>query len=75
VNPYTFGRVTPGTGIRIESEGEMHERRAGYLVVFPRHLRDTIVERETECLRAGGRLILARHGDRDRRLVGRSRKC
>lgn len=57
VNPYKFGRVTPGTGIPIVSEDEMHERRPDYLVVFPWHFRDNIVEREDEYLRNGGRLI------------------
>ena len=57
VNPYKFGRVTPGTGIPIVSEDEMRERRPDYLVVFPWHFRDNIVEREEEYLRGGGRLI------------------
>jgi hypothetical protein len=57
VNPYKFGRVTPGTGIPIVSEDEMRERRPDYLVVFPWHFRDNIVAREEEYLRGGGRLI------------------
>jgi C-methyltransferase C-terminal domain/Putative zinc binding domain/Methyltransferase domain len=58
VNEDKFGRVTPGTGIPIVSEDEIRVRRPDYLLVFPWHFRDGIVEREEEYLRAGGRLIL-----------------
>jgi SAM-dependent methyltransferase len=57
VNSYKFGRVTPGTGIPIVSENEMRERNPDYLVVFPWHFRDSIVEREDAYLQGGGRLI------------------
>lgn len=57
VNEDKFGRVTPGTGIPIISEAEMRASRPDYLVVFPWHFRDGIVEREEEYLRSGGRLI------------------
>ena len=36
----------------------MRAQRPDYLVVFPWHFRDAIVEREAEYLRNGGRLIL-----------------
>jgi C-methyltransferase C-terminal domain/Putative zinc binding domain/Methyltransferase domain len=58
VNPDKFGRVTPGSGITIVPEEEVRARRPDYLVVFPWHFRDAIVEREEEYLRNGGRLIL-----------------
>jgi C-methyltransferase C-terminal domain len=57
VNEDKFGRVTPGSGIPIVSEDEVRGRRPDYLVVFPWHFRDGIVEREQEYLRSGGRLI------------------
>lgn len=57
VNPDKFGHVTPGSGIPIISEDEMREERPDYLVVFPWHFRDNIVEREEEYLQNGGRLI------------------
>jgi hypothetical protein len=57
VNPYKFGRFTPGTGIPIVSEDEMRARQPDYVVVFPWHFRDNIVEREEQYLRNGGRLI------------------
>jgi hypothetical protein len=58
VNEDKFGRVTPGSGIPIISEDEVRARRPDYLLVFPWHFRDGIVEREEEYLRGGGRLIL-----------------
>lgn len=57
VNEDKFGRFTPGTGIPIVSEDAMRTRRPDYLLVFPWHFRDGIVEREEEYLRSGGRLI------------------
>ena len=57
VNPDKFGHVTPGTGIPIIPEEEMRARRPDYVIVFPWHFRDMIVEREEEYLRRGGRLI------------------
>ena len=58
VNEDKFGRFTPGSGIPIVSEDEIRARRPDYLLVFPWHFRDGIVEREEEYLRGGGRLIL-----------------
>jgi hypothetical protein len=57
VNEDKFGHVTPGTGIPIVPEAEMRARRPDYLVVFPWHFRDGVIERETEYLESGGRLI------------------
>jgi hypothetical protein len=57
VNEDKFGRVTPGSGIPIVAEDEMRERGPEYLLVFPWHFRDGIIEREEEYLRGGGRLI------------------
>jgi hypothetical protein len=57
VNEDKFGRVTPGSGIPIVSEAEMRGRRPDYLLVFPWHFRDGVIERETEYLEGGGRLI------------------
>jgi C-methyltransferase C-terminal domain/Putative zinc binding domain/Methyltransferase domain len=57
VNEDKFGRLTPGTGIPIVSEAEIRARRPDYLLVFPWHFRDGILEREEEYLRTGGRLI------------------
>jgi hypothetical protein len=57
VNDDKFGHVTPGSGIPIVSEAEMRARQPEYLIVFPWHFRDGIVEREEEYLWRGGRLI------------------
>jgi hypothetical protein len=35
----------------------MRARRPDYLLVFPWHFREGIIEREADYLRAGGRLI------------------
>jgi C-methyltransferase C-terminal domain/Putative zinc binding domain/Methyltransferase domain len=57
VNPDKFGRVTPGTGIPIVSEQEMHAAKPDYLLVLPWHFREGILRREAEFLKRGGRLI------------------
>jgi hypothetical protein len=57
VNPDKFGHITPGTGIPIVSEDEARALEPDYLIVFPWHFRDNIIEREEEFLRNGGRLI------------------
>ena len=57
VNPDKFGHVTPGTGIPILPEEEIRSRRPDYLIVFPWHFRDSVIDREDDYLRAGGRLI------------------
>jgi len=57
VNPDKFGCVTPGSGIPIMSEAEVHAANPDYLFVLPWHFRDGIIEREADYLRAGGRLI------------------
>jgi C-methyltransferase C-terminal domain/Putative zinc binding domain/Methyltransferase domain len=57
VNPDKLGHYTPGSAIPIISEQEMRDARPDFLLVFPWHFRDGIVEREEEYLRNGGCLI------------------
>jgi hypothetical protein len=57
VNAEKLGRVTPGSGIPIVSEEELREVHPDYVIVFPWHFRDAIVEREEAYLRKGGRLV------------------
>jgi hypothetical protein len=57
VNPFKFGRFTPGTGIPIVSEAEARAKRPDYFLVLPWHFRPGIIEREREFLAQGGRLI------------------
>ena len=52
VNEDKFGHVTPGTGIPIVPEAEMRARRPDYLLVFPWHFRDAVIEQETDTSRA-----------------------
>jgi len=57
VNPYKHGRFTPGSRIPIVSEEEARAQKPDYFLVLPWHFRDTIVRREADFLRSGGRLI------------------
>lgn len=57
VNPDKFGAFTPGTLIPIISEKEARERKPHYMMVLPWHFRDTLIEREAEYLKSGGKLI------------------
>jgi cyclopropane fatty-acyl-phospholipid synthase-like methyltransferase len=57
VNPDKFGRYTPGSLIPIISEAEMHAMKPDYLLVLPWHFRETLVHRESEFLRQGGKMI------------------
>ena len=73
VNPDKFGHVTPGSGIPIVPEEEMRERQPDYVIVFPWHFRDNILERERQFLENGGRMIFPLPGSRssDSRLRAR----
>lgn len=57
VNSDKFGCYTPGTNIPIVSEEEAHGMKPDYFLVLPWHFRDTIIQREKEYLRRGGKLI------------------
>ena len=57
VNVYKHGRVTPGTRIPIVSEIRFKEFEPDYAIVLPWHFQDSIIQRETEFLNRGGRLI------------------
>jgi SAM-dependent methyltransferase len=57
VNQDKFGHVTPGSAIPIITESDMREQQPDYLIVFPWHFRDSIIEREEEYLQSGGRMI------------------
>ena len=66
VNPYEFGRYTPGTRIPIISDVEAHAMKPDYLLVLPWHFRDGIVRREREFLARGGEVDLSAARTRDR---------
>lgn len=57
VNPYKYGRVTPGTGIPIVSEAEVLASRPDYLLVLPWHFREGFMAALAPYLADGGRLI------------------
>lgn len=57
VNPDKFGCFTPGTGIPIISEKEAHALSPDYFLILPWHFKRNILERESEYLNRGGRLI------------------
>lgn len=57
VNQDKFGSFTPNTLIPIISEKEAREANPDYFLVLPWHFRDGIIERESEFLKQGGKLI------------------
>ena len=57
VNPSKYGCFTPGTSIPIVSEEEAHALSPDVFLVLPWHFRGTIIEREREFLKGGGRLL------------------
>lgn len=57
VNEDKFGSFTPGTGIKIISEGEAKEMNPDYFLVLPWHFKSSILEREKEYLENGGKFI------------------
>jgi SAM-dependent methyltransferase len=57
VNPYKFGRETPGTRIPIMSEEEMLLAKPDYAIVLPWHFKSTIIQRSESFTAQGGKLI------------------
>jgi len=57
VNEEKFGAFTPGTVIPISSESAIKSLKPDYMLILPWHFRDFIVERESEFLNSGGKLI------------------
>ena len=57
VNEEKFGAFTPGTGIPIISEQDAHAMSPDYFLAMPWHFRSTLLERETEFLDRGGKMI------------------
>jgi hypothetical protein len=57
VNEEKFGHVTPGTMIPITSEARSKEKKPTHFLVLPWHFRETIVEREKDYLKSGGKLL------------------
>lgn len=57
INPDKFGSFTPGTLIPIHSELEVRAMKPDYMLVLPWHFRDSIIQRESEYIANGGKLI------------------
>ncbi|ATZ80610.1 methyltransferase [Bodo saltans virus] len=57
INDYKYNRYTPGTNIKIISEKESKEMKPEYYFILPWHFKDNIINKETEYLKNGGKLI------------------
>jgi hypothetical protein len=57
VNPYKFGRVTPGSHIPIVPEQEILNLRPDYLLFLPWHFRENAIQKYSAYLTGGGRFI------------------
>jgi|TARA_B100001971_G_scaffold189137_1_gene190978 hypothetical protein len=57
VNESKFGTFTPGTYIPIISEEEAHSMRPDYFLVLPWHFKKSILKREQQFLKQGGKFI------------------
>jgi len=57
INPYKFGRFTPGSRIPIISSEESLKMKPDYYLVLPWHFREGIIKNENEYLSSGGKLI------------------
>lgn len=57
VNPYKFGRVTPGSKIPIISEEHARELNPDFFLVLPWHFKHNILEREKQFILNGGKFI------------------
>jgi SAM-dependent methyltransferase len=57
INPDKIKSFTPGTLIPIISEEEAKQMRPAYLMVLPWHFRDNIINKESDYLSTGGKLL------------------
>ena len=57
VNPYKYGRRTPGTRIPIFCEDDVVAAKPDYLLVLPWHFREGITRAMSDYLAQGGKLI------------------
>jgi hypothetical protein len=57
INPYKFGRFTPGSKIPIISSEESLKMKPDYYLVLPWHFREGIIKNEKEYLASGGKFI------------------
>ena len=57
VNPYKFGRFTPGSHIPIESDEKVLLSNPDYLIFLPWHFRESALRNYDAFLTSGGRMI------------------
>jgi hypothetical protein len=57
VNSDKYESVTPGSRIRIHSETEMRRNKPDYAIVLPWHFRSSIIDKEQDYIKSGGKLI------------------
>ena len=57
INPYKFGRFTPGSRIPIISSQQSLKMKPDYYLVLPWHFREGIIKNEKEFLASGGKFI------------------
>ena len=57
VNKFKYGKYTPGTKIKIISEKQAKLKKPDYFLVLPWHFKDSIINREAEFLKSGGKMI------------------
>lgn len=57
VNPYKFGRVTPGSHIPIVPEQDILNLQPDYLLFLPWHFRENAIQKYSSYLTDGGRFI------------------
>ncbi len=57
INEDKFNSFTPGTLIPIQSVNEVLKMKPDYMLVLPWHFRESIIEREQEYIKNGGKLI------------------
>ena len=57
INPYKFGRFTPGSKIPIISSQESLKMKPDYYLVLPWHFREGIIKNEKDFLSSGGKFI------------------
>ena len=58
INPFKYGKYTPGTNIPIISESQASEICPDYYLLLPWHFKDGILRNESEFLLGGGRFII-----------------
>jgi len=56
-NEMKYGCRTPGTNIPIISEDEVRKTHPSYMLVLPWHFRESIIDREGDYLKNGGKFI------------------